>query len=63
MLHDVREAVKDELSMYSDGEHITSEQGRNAKSANPAKLMKFTAIISVANIIIIIINIIMYIIR
>lgn len=64
LLHDVREAVKDELSMLSDGEHETSEHSKNAKSAkSPAKLMKFTALISIANIIIIIINIIMYFIR
>lgn len=72
LLHDVREAVKDELSMHSDAEHITSEQdsgqkaGRTGKNAKSAKLLfcpKFTAIISLANIIIIIINIIMYIIR
>ncbi len=72
LLHDVRDVVKDELSMYSDAEHAESEQGSGQKagitgrSAKPAKLLfgsKFTAIISLANIIIIIINIIMYIIR
>lgn len=59
LIHEVREAVKDELSALSDGEHSTASHDSKSSS----KLMKFTVILSAANIIIIIINIIMYFIR
>ena len=59
LIHDVREAVKDELSAISDTGHSSSE----SISKYSPKLLKFIMFISAANIITIIINIIMYFMR